>query len=214
MINIFKNKTNTNKKYIAFSFDDGPNCKNTIEILKVLKKHHAKATFFLIGNRIEGHVLNSNTYKKYGCEIGLHTFEHESLISKNDDHIRTTLLDCKNTINIYFKTDSTLMRPPYGHINDKVCDILKELGLPAILWSVDSQDWKLEDKKEIVDCILKEADDGDIVIMHDKNVKTVEALDMVLTILEKQNYSFVTISELFKIKNISIKPGEIYTSAK
>lgn len=213
-MNLFKKKTAQNIKYIAFSFDDGPNNDNTLKILKTLKKHNGKATFFLLGSRIENYSINANMYSKYNCEIGNHTWMHDDAKSNDANYILNSIIECQNTIEKVYKTKTKLMRPPGGNLNSDLFDNLKKYGLSIILWSIDAKDWNTKDINSIVMNVLKNAHDGDIVLMHDMKKETIEALKAILSELEKQGYAFVTISELFKLKGISLEPGKIYKSAR
>lgn len=212
-MNIFKKNVETNK-YIALSFDDGPNGKNTLQILKTLKKHNAKATFFLVGSRIENYTIDKNMYSKYGCEIGNHTWMHDDILENSKNYIYDSIKECQDAIDNAFHVKTTLMRTPGGKINKDILSVLEELNLYAILWSVDSRDWETKDINRVVLNVLKGIKDGDIVLMHDKDQTTIDALNAILNELEKQGYSVVTISELFKLKNITLKPNTIYKNAR
>ena len=212
-MNIFKKNVETNK-YIALSFDDGPNGKNTLQILKTLKKHNAKATFFLVGSRIENYTVDKNMYAKYGCEIGNHTWMHDDILENSKDYIYDSIKECQDAIDNTYHVKTTLMRTPGGKINKDILSVLEELNLYAILWSVDSRDWETKDINRVVLNVLKDIKDGDIVLMHDKDQTTIDALNAILNELEKQGYSVVTISELFKLKNITLKPNTIYKNAR
>lgn len=213
VIKRINNIVKQNDKYIALSFDDGPNGTNTINILKTLKKHQAKATFFLIGSRIEEYTVQKNIYSKYNCEIGNHSFMHESVQTNEINSIRNSIIQCQNAISKAFNVVPNLYRAPYGEMNKDILLLLKELNMIPIRWSVDSEDWCTDKKDFIIANVLNNIADGDIVLMHDKKQITIDALNFILDKLNQNGYSFVTISELFKIKGIELNPGKIYTSA-
>ena len=213
MKKLINNFIKQNDKYIALTFDDGPNGANTINILKTLKKHKAKATFFLLGNRLEDYTINKKVYIKYHCEIGNHSFDHKSIQASETNSILNSIIQCQNAIYKSFNVTPTLFRAPYGEINKDVLLSLKELNLTPIRWSVDSEDWCTDSKENIIANVLNNIADGDIVLMHDKKQITIDALDFILDTLSQNGFSFVTVSELFKIKDIALKPGEVYISA-
>ena len=127
MVKLINNFAKQNNKYIAFSFDDGPNDTNTINILKTLKKYRAKATFFLIGSRIEEYTVKKNIYEKYNCEIGNHSFMHENFQTNDINSIRNSIIQCQNAISKTFDVVPTLFRAPYGEINDdEAIELLKK----------------------------------------------------------------------------------------
>lgn len=213
VIKLINNFAKQNDKYIAFSFDDGPNDTNTINILKTLKKYQAKATFFLIGSRIEKYTVKKNIYEKYNCEIGNHSFMHENVQTNDINSVRNSIIQCQNAISKTFDVVPTLFRAPYGEISDDVLSLLKELNMTPIRWSVDSEDWCTDNKDYIIANVLNNIADGDIVLMHDRNQITIDALDFILDKLNQNGYSFVTISELFKIKGLELNSDKIYNSA-
>ena len=85
------------------------------------------------------------------------------------------------------------IRPPYGAWNE---ELENEVGLTPVLWSVDSLDWKLRNKEKIVRRVVKEAEDGDIILLHDIFPSSVEAALEIVDTLTAKGYTFVTVDEL------------------
>ena len=104
-----------------------------------------------------------------------------------------------------------LIRPPYGAIND---DIMNTIQSPFIMWSVDSRDWEIKDVIKIQSNVMRNVEDGDIIIMHDGYETTIEASENVLIDLQKQGFEIVTVSELFAIKNKEIPLHEKVKSCR
>ena len=190
-------------KMVAFTFDDGPSY-NTIKIVNTLVKYDSKATFFLVGNQIEKYAKTMDVLVKNGMDIGNHTYSHKELTKLRDKEILKEL-DLTNQV-IYNKTGikPMFLRPSYGAMNKRI----KKLStMPIIVWNIDTLDWKYHNSNKIKDKILKYVSDGDIILMHDTYVATLNAVEMVIPELKKQGYKIVSVSELFKYKGVKPKLG-------
>ncbi len=190
-------------KMVAFTFDDGPSY-NTIKIVNTLVKYDSKATFFLVGNQIEKYAKTMDVLVKNGMDIGNHTYSHKELTKLRDKEILKEI-DLTNEV-IYNKTGikPMFLRPSYGAMNKRI----KKLStMPIIIWNIDTLDWKYHNSNKIKDKILKYVSDGDIILMHDTYVATLNAVEMVIPELKKQGYKIVSVSELFKYKGVKPKLG-------
>ena len=190
-------------KLVAFTFDDGPSY-NTIKIVNTLVKYDSKATFFLVGNKIEKCAKTMDVLVKNGMDIGNHTYSHKELTKLSDKEILKEI-DLTNEV-IYNKTGikPMFLRPSYGAMNKRI----KKLStMPIIIWNIDTLDWKYHNSNKIKDKILKYVSDGDIILMHDTYVATLNAIEMVIPELKKQGYKIVSVSELFKYKGVKPKLG-------
>lgn len=195
-IEIKKSKVTYNDKVVALTFDDGPS-KYTDKILKILEKKGARATFFVVGNKVE--LYNETLLKMVsnGNEIGNHSFDHKLLTRLTDEEFKQ---DIKKTQEIIFETTGfipKLIRPTYGGYNDK---LMSNVDLKLTLWDVDASDWKYKSERRIVNNVIKNVSNGDIILMHDIFSRTVNSAEKIIDILQKEGYSFVTVSELNKIK--------------
>lgn len=190
-------------KMVAFTFDDGPSY-NTIKIVNTLVKYDSKATFFLVGNQVEKYAKTMDVLVKNGMDIGNHTYSHKELTKLRDKEILKEI-DLTNEV-IYNKTGikPMFLRPSYGAMNKRI----KKLStMPIIIWNIDTLDWKYHNSNKIKDKILKYVSDGDIILMHDTYVATLNAVEMVIPELKKQGYKIVSVSELFKYKGVKPKLG-------
>lgn len=190
-------------KLVAFTFDDGPSY-NTIKIVNTLVKYDSKATFFLVGNQVEKYAKTMDVLVKNGMDIGNHTYSHKELTKLRDKEILKEI-DLTNEV-IYNKTGikPMFLRPSYGAMNKRI----KKLStMPIIVWNIDTLDWKYHNSNKIKDKILKYVSDGDIILMHDTYVATLNAVEMVIPELKKQGYKIVSVSELFKYKGVKPKLG-------
>ncbi len=188
--------TNTgdpNQKRIALTFDDGPHPKVTEQILDTLDKYHAKATFFMLGSRVQYYPDIARDVLTRGHEIGNHSWNHPVL----------TKLSLESAVNQYTSTDAeiekainqkpTVFRPPYGATNDT---INAQIPIPVVLWSIDTLDWKHRNAQQLLPNVKNNLHNNAIVLMHDIHQSTADGLDAVLAYLQGQGYEFVTVSEI------------------
>lgn len=201
-------------KYIALTFDDGPNTTTTVQVLDMLEKHDVTASFFLVGNNI-----NSSTEEvvkrayDMGCEINNHSKSHPNMTEMTVDEIIAEFTYTDDKIFEITGERSKFFRPPYIAVND---DMLNNIDVPFIS-GIGCNDWEDRITAEMRwRSIMKQVKDGHIILLHDAegNSATVEALDTLIPMLKEQGYQFVTVSELFNVKGIEISgdDNKIYTN--
>lgn len=195
----------TDKKWIALTFDDGPNETYTPEVLDVLKKYHAKATFFLIGEHMLEYPDLVKREVSEGHEIENHTFSHTILPRLSNQAFIDDVKKANKMIENYQPTSVKLFRPPGGatNLNKSIIETLRNNHYEIVLWSwhQDTKDWRRPAAQKIVNHIIKNAHNGDIVILHDSGgdrSQTVKALKQILPKLEEEGFEFVTVSKLLK----------------
>ena len=197
-------------KYVALTFDDGPSPRCTPQLLDGLRELGAKATFFVVGCQAVKDPDIVRRIADEGHQVGNHSYDHAALdrltpaqaladLEKNDALLRELLGD-----------GDYWVRPPYGLLTD---DEAARLTVPLVNWSVDTEDWRTKDCDKILDVIYRCTGDGDIVLLHDRYLNTVDAALKAVAHLQQQGYVFVTVSELLAIKNIAPEPGVTYRSA-
>jgi peptidoglycan/xylan/chitin deacetylase (PgdA/CDA1 family) len=196
-------------KIIALTFDDGPHPKNTPLILEELKKRNAVATFFVVGNRVQYYPEVLAQIIAEGNEIGNHTWSHKQLTTLSPEGIKKQVNDTQEAVKAAVGITPKIFRTPYGEISDL---ITQNVGLPIILWSVDTEDWKNKDSEVIVAHIITETDNGEIVLQHDLYLWSVEAVGPALDDLISKGYKFVTVSQLlgFIDNPTDAIPGEVF----
>src|SRR5690625_647162 len=148
-------KIDTNQKVIALTFDDGPDERFTPKILDVLHKHKVKGTFFLLGTRIEKYPHVAKRIRDEGHEIGSHTYWHPDLTKTGKDNLIWEVEKNEQTIHSVLDIETDLFRAPYGALNEDLVKELGDLGYRGIGWSVDSEDWKSLNAKEIKQNIIQ-----------------------------------------------------------
>lgn len=190
------NDSSSDRK-VALTFDDGPHSTITMQILDTLDKYDAKATFFVVGNRIE---KNSNVLIEIfdrGHEIGNHTWNHANLTSLSTNQVIEQLNSTNNAIKNAIGQYPTVFRPPYGAKNNQVVSVI---DLPVIMWTIDTLDWKYRNASNLLPMVKKSLHNNAIILMHDIHQSTADGLESVLKYLQEQGYEFVTVSEILQYK--------------
>lgn len=197
---IFIRNGSRNEKYLALTFDDGPHPKETDEVLDVLKKYNVKATFFIAGKHANWYSEPLKRASKEGHEIGNHTFNHPDISNLTNQQLEEEIVKCEEILIKVTGKKPNLFRPPYGsYRQNELAQIAKKLGYKVVLWTtVDAKDWKNSGAQSISDTIVNNAKNGDIILLHDYATEnTVEALDILIPLMQKKGYEFVTVSELY-----------------
>ncbi len=198
------------KPMVALTFDDGPYGKVTTPIVKTLKKYDARATFFVVGNRIQKYPDALKNAAKNGNQIGTHTYVHANLSKLKKADIKKEMARAISSVENVIGEPPTILRPPYGSVNDRVCQTVE---MPMICWNVDTEDWNKKSKKAVLkEC--KNIKDGDIVLMHDLYSNTAKAVESLVPALKKKGIQLVTVEELFYYKGIDLEKGKVYFSGK
>lgn len=195
-------------KYVALTFDDGPSGKYTRALLDGLYDRGAKATFLLCGYRIKDYPDIAQRIFDEGHEIGYHGYSHDSMKTMSRRSIAQELMDTESLLPEGCRP--AFLRPPGGFSSDAVQQVAQVRGLAILHWSVDPHDWEIHSQQAIEKAVLEHVTDGDIILLHDMSTASVEAaLDIVDALLE-QDYEFVTVSELARLRGIRPKPGTVY----
>lgn len=192
-----------NGKYIALTFDDGPSPAVTPRILETLKQHQAKATFFMIGNRVQYYPELAKQVAEEGNEIGNHSGSHANLSQLSEAQIWQEIVGTNQIIEGVIGHSPVCFRPPYGVYNPLVEKVASENNAQIILWSVDSLDWQERNAEGVNKIVQETIFPGSIVLLHDIHPSTADALPTLMTELENQGYQFVTVSELLTLQGVS-----------
>jgi peptidoglycan/xylan/chitin deacetylase (PgdA/CDA1 family) len=184
-------------KCVALTFDDGPG-RLTEPILQVLARHGARATFNVLGERVEGRERLLRGTLDAGHEVGNHAFQHSRLAGRPADAYRQIRLTSAAIMEAA-GTPPRVFRPPYGSASPAVVLAARLAGLVTVRWDVDPHDYETPGADVIRRRMIRRVKPGSIVLLHDERrarEETVEALDGALGELRQRGYSFVTTSEL------------------
>ncbi|MEV6373903.1 bifunctional polysaccharide deacetylase/glycosyltransferase family 2 protein [Micromonospora musae] len=189
---------------IALTFDDGPDPRWTPQVLDVLRRHHAHATFFVVGARVNEHPELVRRILAEGHEIGSHTFTHADLAAAPAWRRELELSLTRKAIASATGQQVTLLRPPFSSVPSALTgadyDALRTAagsGHVAVLADLDTRDWQRPGAAQIVEAATPAGGRGAVVLMHDgggDRDQTVAALDRLLPELTRQGYRFTTVS--------------------
>jgi peptidoglycan-N-acetylglucosamine deacetylase len=199
------------KKKIALTFDDGPDPRWTPQILNILKEKAVPAAFFVIG--VQASEFPQILKREYaeGHEIGNHTYTHPNFDEITKTQIRWELNLTQRLIESTIGVKSILFRPPFGidhepEYAEEVAQLpaAQDMGYLIVGQKIDPHDWEQRDGKqipaqEIVDGVMRQAEDGNIVLFHDgggDRTQTILALPRIIDALRTQGYEFVSVPSL------------------
>jgi len=180
------------EKVVYLTFDDGPVPGVTDWVLDQLDLHHAKATFFCIGDNIRKNPELFERVLENGHAIGNHTFNHlNGWKTDTKKYIENTIL-CESDIIKLDPENKKLFRPPYGKIKASQSGILRKMGYRIVLWDILSVDYDQNVSPEkCLDNVLRNINPGSIIIFHDsqKAFPNLEyALPRTLNFLKENGY--------------------------
>ena len=197
-------KVDTDDKKISLSFDVAWGSSNIDDILEILDKHNAKATFFLVGSWVDDNEELVKKIHSKGHELGNHSNTHSNTTVLSDKDIVDEIEITSEKISSLVDEEVSLYRPPFGEIDDKTMDICKSLGYKVVKWDIDSLDWKEIGSHNITDRVIRNSQPGSIVLFH-ANVNGVKYyLDDILTKLKNDSYEMVTVSDLIYQDNYTV----------
>lgn len=193
----------TDKKLIAFTFDDGPSSV-TIEILNILQKHDCRATFFWLGSNIDNYrnlVLRAD---REGHVIGNHSFDHPNMIEFEPNYSwQTQIYPTSKTLSKILGYEVQLYRPPYGAITEDQINHLIEKNIKIILWSITSLDWDPENntRLQMSDRVVEQLHPGAIILFHDYKsqpdmIEMYAALEDIIVTAKQLGYQCETIERI------------------
>lgn len=196
------------KPMIALTFDDGP-ANATARILDTLEANGARATFFMVGNRMRSYPSTVRRMVALGCEPASHTWDHTYITKLSESALFANLEQVDAALSEIAGVRTAIMRPPGGFLNDAAKASLAKRGVPAVMWSIDTLDWKTRNAQNTIDTVLNTVRDGDIILMHDLYETTADAAAVLVPELMSRGYQLVTVSELASYRG-GMEPGKSY----
>ncbi len=203
---------NLKKPMVALTYDDGPSGDATTRILNTLEKYNGKATFFVVGSRVNSYKSQIKRAYNMGCEIGNHSNNHSTLTGLSANGVKSEINETDKKIKAVIGENPVVMRPPGGSYKNNT--VKNNVGKPIIMWSVDTRDWESRNASKVVSNIKNNVRDGSIVLMHDLYGSTATATEQIVPWLVEKGYQIVTVSEMMDAKGITMQNGVAYSSAK
>lgn len=194
----------TQEKQVAITFDAAWTNQDTEELIEILKKHNATATFFIVGDWAEKFPESVKAFYDAGHTIANHSDTHKAFSKCSREEIKEEIINCNEKLENITGEKVTLLRAPSGDYTDESLEVTKSLGMYMIQWDNDSLDYTGLTVDEIASRVLSRARNGSIILFHNGVDTTAAALDKILTELEKQGYSFVSVNDLIYKDDYSI----------
>jgi len=189
------------EKIVALTFDDGPHPIYTPQILDILDQYQAKATFFMIGNRMEQYPDIVRDVSARGHLIANHTYTHPyNLRTLSPEKLKWEVDQCQQNMQTIAGQNTYLFRPPRGILNQEIIKIVQDKGYTIVLWGICTFNRKAPTPEMMANRVIKQAHPGQIVLLHDGRTdfrwKDVVATRLIVASLSRQGYRFVTLEEL------------------
>jgi peptidoglycan/xylan/chitin deacetylase (PgdA/CDA1 family) len=191
--NIIESEIKYKDKIAYLTFDDGPNPTYTPQIIDILKKYNAGATFFVLGQEVDKFpniIKNTNDKKRVFAN---HTYSYNNIETVSDKIIKDEILKTNKAIKNVTNKTPICFRPPYSAINSDIKQKISDASGKIIMWDVDTQDWAKPGIEEIVQHVLNYTQNGEIILMHDgggDRTQTVTALDKILNKMTSDGWEF------------------------
>lgn len=194
-------------KTVALTFDDGPDRTNTTKTLNNLLEMGARATFFVLGNRIRDNADLVQREHDEGHAVASHNYTHGDVSKMSTASIRSQKTRFNDACYPVLGITARYSRVPYGLCNDM---IKAKADVALIQWSIDTYDWRDRSTATIMKNVKKQFTNGDIVLMHDIKDKTPETAKTMIQWLQENGYMLLTIDELFAKDGVSLEVDTVY----
>jgi peptidoglycan-N-acetylglucosamine deacetylase len=183
-------------KEIALTFDDGPHPAATVRLLDLLRELHVKATFFVVGKKVDEAPWLLPRMLVEGHEVANHTYHHINLDNAPESVVMSEIKLGADAIQRACGVKTNSFRPPGGHHNDNVLSGAEKMGVRTFLWSDDPADFANPGADVLEQRLIGKVTGGALVLLHDGIEQTMEILPDLIARLRKEGYRFVTVSQL------------------
>ncbi|MFV0381923.1 MAG: polysaccharide deacetylase family protein [Breznakia sp.] len=178
-------------KIAVLTFDDGPSI-YTPRLLEILHKYDVRATFFMLGTRIEQYPDIITQMLKHKQELANHSYSHKNLTTLDGNELSYQFAKPQALLKDNHHYHATLFRPPYGAIDEETKKVVTS---DFVLWNVDSSDWRLKKRDLIVKHVVDALQPHSTILLHDIYEESVESIDTLIPQLQKLGYLFYTAGE-------------------
>jgi len=198
--------------YLALTFDDGPSGSITKTLLDGLRARDVHATFFVCAYRVEQFPDTLVQIAEQGHEIGLHSVCHTYMDEMTAAEVEADLVANREIVTEVSGVSPRLFRPPGGLYSRELTKAAAAEGLSVVLWSVDPRDWDPVSRKTAAQSVVRGAEPGSVILMHDLSEGSVRAALQAVDELRAEGYEFCTVSELAELTGHALVPGGVYSS--
>ncbi len=194
----------TGRRRVALTFDDGPHPETTRKVLSVLAEHGARATFFVVGQKVERYPDVVREIVAGGHELGLHGYVHDRLYSlRSTRYVQQDIARTQRAIETACGVRTRLFRPPIGFVGHLIAIAADRAGVKLVAWSARGLDgWSGARADRVLARLLRNLEDGAIVMLHDASEReafvpvSLELLPELLRRLRDRGLSAVSVAEL------------------
>ncbi len=186
----------TDSKTCTLTFDDGPHPLYTPQLVSTLNRLHVPATFFVIGKQVDRFPYLVQLEADHGFEIGNHSYSHVTLTKLHRHDLLTEFKACDLAIENAGGTHPHYCRPPGGDVNWETVRAAATYGMKVVLWSDDPGDYAINNPRVIANSVIKHIRDGAIILLHDGNEATIEALPEIVNWAKHHGYKFVPLKDI------------------
>lgn len=195
-------------RVVAITFDDGPG-EYTERLINELNKRNVRATFFMLGSCISKYPNVLPKMVEGGHQIGSHSYEHLDITKLSNQELNNQISKTDEAIYNACGQTATAFRPPYGSYTDS---IVSPIDKTVTMWSLDTLDWESRDADSVKEMIVNNAQDGDIILLHDIYNSSVEGALAAIDELQADGFVFVTVDELISRFGYDVEHGQAYFS--
>ncbi|MDX1461858.1 MAG: polysaccharide deacetylase family protein [Marinirhabdus sp.] len=193
----FSGTRSNNRNKVALTFDDGPHPVFTTQVLSLLKRYDAKATFFCIGKHMETYPEVVQKIKEAGHVIGNHSYSHKNTIAFNGTKCWIQEIEKTDTIiNSYGGPKPKLFRPPFGVTTPHLAKAVELTNHRVVGWNIRPFDTSIKQKEAIVKHIKRRVKPGAVILLHDTHDRIPYILEHLLLFLQQNDYELVSVNEL------------------
>lgn len=188
---IWSLKDASGKKVVYLTFDDGPHPEYTSQVLDVLAENKVRATFFIVGNNAEKYDKLMSRIVNDGHIIGNHTYTHKCLDQASYSEIDEEIEKTDRLLNQWSGNKKHLIRLPKGQLGLLYCWYSLMNSRNTIFWNVDPKDFICSHSRQVLNGInVDDFRGGEIILLHDNSVITVDALKSLIPDLLNRGYKF------------------------
>ena len=194
-------------KYVALTFDDGPKPGTTDVLLDGLRTRGAAATFFLVGEQAVYFPELVQRMQAEGHQVGNHTWSHVRLEGASEETLQEEVGSTEALLAQLLGGSGYWLRPPYGQVTPGAERLVP---VPMVKWSVDPRDWESRNADKVTHAVLEAVKPNSIILLHDIYPSSVEAALRIVDTLQAKGYWFVTVEELLRLNGVTPQPGALY----
>lgn len=191
----------------AITFDDGPG-EHTVRLLDAFKEYDARATFFVLGNKVKDNSALIQRMIDEGHEVANHSYDHQNFNTLSDAEVLSQIRRTNSAIAAVTDEKPTLLRPPYGEFPQHITNLAEREGLALVLWEPSPDDWLIREVGYVYNYLVSHIKPGSMLLLHDIHETTVDAVIKALPVLKERGIKLVTVSEF-----LDLKPGDMYPVA-